>query len=97
MSSYGMLRSVTLVRTDVSEDRSASICVCRLLITADVPSAPILVTLMMEAIRSSETSVLTRVTRSYIPEDVILRVYFCSRNFITLTYKLGTDPLLLIF
>jgi hypothetical protein len=27
-----------------------------------VPSSPILVTLMMEALRSSETSVLTRVT-----------------------------------
>jgi hypothetical protein len=31
---------------------------------ANVPSSPILVTLMMEALRSSETSVLTRATRS---------------------------------
>jgi hypothetical protein len=44
-----------------------------LLVTANIfPSSPILVTLTMEAIRFSETLVLTRATQCYIPEDGIL-------------------------
>jgi hypothetical protein len=36
------------------------------------PSSPILITLNMEVIRSSETTVLTRATRRNVPEDNVL-------------------------
>jgi hypothetical protein len=47
----------------------------RLLINASVvPFSPILVTLMMEALRTSETSVLIRATRNNIIEDGVLHI-----------------------
>jgi hypothetical protein len=92
----GMLRCVALVRTDVSEEPSASfVRVTRigelgttLALTSNrrtlvVPSSPILVTLMKEELGSSETTVLTRATRRNIPEDTILykQPSFCETPF----------------
>jgi hypothetical protein len=82
MPSSGMLRRVALVKTNVSEELSASIrsivflhSVRRLSVTANVPTSPML----MEALSSSETSVLIRSTRRNIPEDAILHSH-CREN-----------------
>jgi hypothetical protein len=88
----GMLRHMALVRTNVSEERSTSIItvtrigglVClhsirQLLVTANVvPSSQTLVTLMMEVLCSSKTSVLTTATWRNISEDSILHSYHCE-------------------
>jgi hypothetical protein len=60
-----------------------------------VPCSLILLTLMMDAVRSSEMSVLTRATWRHIPEDSILHSHRCDnlKSYIVLNiyliYKLS--------
>jgi hypothetical protein len=53
--------------------------IVRVVATNVVPSSPILVTLMMEALRSSETSVLTRAAWRNIAEEGLLFSH-CREN-----------------
>jgi hypothetical protein len=70
-----MRRRVSRVRTDDWRNVSPPflLSVLRLLVTAKVHSSPILVTLMMGALLSSETSVVTGATPRNSPEDGILQ------------------------
>jgi hypothetical protein len=86
MVSSGMLRRVALVRTDVSEELRASFIretrIGELVRASVVPSSPILVWLLKEAIRSSDTSVLTRTTLRNAPKDTILQSH-CRENLLS--------------
>jgi hypothetical protein len=64
---------VTLVRTDIVFLRSLR----RLLVTANIPSPPILVTMIVEAIRSSETSFFQE-PHSLLEADGMLTKCVCT-------------------
>jgi hypothetical protein len=87
MAVTGIFSSVVLVRSDVSEERIAFIS--RLTTHGDqgttivitnnvVLSSPIRVTLMMEVILHSETSIGIKTTLRNIQEDAVLRNMLCS-------------------
>jgi hypothetical protein len=67
----------------------------RLLVTANVvPSSPILVTLMMEVLHSSDTPVLTTATQRYIPEDTILHYFpFCVETNLNISHNVPQEPI----
>jgi hypothetical protein len=84
---YGSFKFLFYIKTHVLTKYYVN-SVCWLLVTANVPSSPILVTVMMEGLCFSETSVLTRATWRNIPEDGILRSHHREN---LKSYKL--DPL----
>jgi hypothetical protein len=65
-----MLRRVALPRTNVSEERIASIIGVEG--TSELGTSAVTITQMMEAIRSSETLVLARITLRNIPDNDIV-------------------------
>jgi hypothetical protein len=80
-----------LLRTDVSEELSAAFI--RVTIIGELGTTLAVTsnrrtlrrnTVMKEALRSSETSVLTRAARRDIPEDTILQIKYMLINSISL-------------
>jgi hypothetical protein len=79
-----MLGRVAHIRTDDSKERVLSIIT--------VTRIDELVTLMMEAIRSSETSSLPRATQRNIPEDSLLQLLrFFGNNYVIHNARLNRE------
>jgi hypothetical protein len=69
----------------------------RLLVTASVvPTSPILVTLMKEALSPSETSVLKRAIRRNTPEDTILHLITEFEEQIAESWYKRNDPVCML-
>jgi hypothetical protein len=80
---------VSIIRVKITSGIETTLAVyfsCYLTVNF-VPSSPILSTLITEAMRSSETPVLTRVTQRNIPEDGILHSHHSEnlKSYIALT------------
>jgi hypothetical protein len=73
MTSSGVLGRVALVRISSQRASVASY--------GYVPSSPIVVTVMKEALSYTETSVLTRATRRNNTENAILHFFKCFMKF----------------
>jgi hypothetical protein len=89
-----MLRRVALVEADVSGEPSA--CFRRCATASAVPSSPILVTLMKEALSFSETSALTRATRRNIHKTAFFIVTAVKTSNLTKSKILKTVILTLL-
>jgi hypothetical protein len=68
---------LAVLATDTCREETR-VCVRRLLVTANIPGSPILLAMMIGMLGSSETSVLTRATWHYIPEDGTLHSHCCE-------------------
>jgi hypothetical protein len=89
---YGSCNNRRFGGTIASIIRVPRIGVLRLLVTAKVvPSSPILVTIMMVAIGSSETSPLITATLRHIPDDGILHSH--RREYLN-SYIVGVKTIL---
>jgi hypothetical protein len=75
------VKRISELETTLAETR-----VLQLIVTVNIPSSPILFTVMMAA-HTSKTSVITRATRLNFPEDSFLHSHCCEslKSYVSLT------------